>query len=354
MEDNNICDMKNIVELVENSKKFLKHLYSEYEEELNALISNQKNYSVILKEKENVLCESEKEKYPNIDLFSPLYRNDYETNINREIVQIKDSIEKSDEVALRLKQRKKDIEDTSNCIQFLMNTFLDNPSRDSGLSILEAQEKDRQRIAGDLHDSTVQNLTSLVHKTELCIKLIDIDTIRAKLELSTMSNTVKMIINDMRNIIFNLKPMALCDLGLNPTVEQFASQLAMDNNIEVKFEYNEEVKNILPVIKTTIFRIIKESCCNVIKHAKATVIKINISYSNNCIEVTIKDNGIGFDLKKINNEKQKSNFGLSIMKERIALLSGKLQIQSEKDMGTVIHVSVPISIYKGDKHDETY
>lgn len=352
MEDNNIS--MNIKEAVEKSKKFLDQLLNENEDALRLLELNYKNHSELLKEKENLLTESTNKMIPNMDLFSPIYSDEYDTyKIDMEISLIKDYIDKSNQDQQKLLQRKKDIEDTSNCLEFLMNSFLDKMGRDCGLSILEAQEKDRQRIARDLHDFTVQNLTSLVHKTELCSKLIDIDIVRAKLELMTMSNTLKTIINDMRNIIFNLRPMTLSDLGLNLTVEQFAKQLSSKYDIDVIFKHNDEVSNVKPVIKTTLFRIIKESCQNVIKHANASLIKINICYSDNNIEATIEDNGVGFDIDKTNDDSYKSSFGLSIMKERIALLSGTLQIQSTKGKGTKIHVNVPIS-KEGDKHDETY
>ena len=353
MQDNNMCNIKNIMESYKNSKRFLLKLISECEDEINAIKSIQKNNTILLQEKQNVLSEKEKNAVPNLDLFSPVYNKSYdeEESINTEINLIKENIEKSDIDQLNLLQKKRDLEETSNCISFLMEKLIDKTNRDMGLNILEAQEKERQRIAEDLHDSTVQNLTSLVHKTELCIKLIDMDKVRAKLELSTMSNTIKSIINDMRNIIFNLKPMTLCDLGLILTVEQFTKKLANENAIDIKFYHNEEVKNVIPIINTTIFRIIKEACYNVIKHANATLIEIKICYNENNIEVSIKDNGIGFDKNILNDENHQSNFGLPIMKERIALLSGILQLQSEKGKGTLINVSVPISIYKGDKHE---
>ena len=353
MQDNNMYNTKNIIKSYDSSKKFLLKLYSECEEKINTIKSIQKNNTIILKEKQNALLESEKDTVPNLDLFSPIYNtsNNEKKNINTEINLIKENIKKSDLDQLSLLQKKKDLEETTDCISFLMEKLIDKTNKDMGLNILEAQEKERQRIAEDLHDSTVQNLTSLVHKTELCIKLIDRDKVRTKLELTTMSNTIKSIINDMRNIIFNLKPMTLCDLGLILTVEQFTKRLANENDIDIKFYHNEEIKNVIPIINTTIFRIIKEACYNVIKHANATLIEINICYNKNNIEVSIKDNGIGFDKNILNDESHQSNFGLPIMKERIALLSGIVQLQSDKGKGTLINVSVPISIYKGDKHE---
>lgn len=222
-----------------------------------------------------------------------------------------------------------------------------------GLNLLEAQEKERQRIAADLHDSTVQNLTSLLHKAELCFKLIDIDSVRAKLELSSMSNTIKVIIDEMRDVIFNLKPMSLCDLGLILTIERYVDQLRNDYDIQVKLSHNNEIKNILPVISTTLFRIIKEACSNVIKHAEASLLEINIEYRQDTISVFISDNGVGFNIEeyKTNNKIQMSNFGLSIMQERAALLSGTLKIESTKGKGTKVMVTVPATTYKGDTNE---
>jgi len=222
-----------------------------------------------------------------------------------------------------------------------------------GLNLLEAQEKERQRIAADLHDSTVQNLTSLFHKAELCFKLIDIDSVRAKLELSSMSNTIKLIIDEMRDVIFNLKPMSLSDLGLILTMEQYVDQLKRDFDIQVKFIHNKEIENIVPVVSTTLFRIIKEACSNVIKHARASLLEINIEYSLDSILVSISDNGVGFNIEeyKTNNKIQMSNFGLSIMQERAALLSGTLKIESTKGKGTEVMVTVPATICKGDTNE---
>ena len=81
--------------------------------------------------------------------------------------------------------------------------------------ILENQEYDRNRIARDLHDSTVQSLTSLVHKTELCMRLMDIDAIRVKLELQTMIETIRSVIHDMREIICKCNKCNLCNTRKN-------------------------------------------------------------------------------------------------------------------------------------------
>lgn len=215
------------------------------------------------------------------------------------------------------------------------------------LRLLETQELERKRISMELHDTTVQNLTTLVHKTELCTKLIDIDQIRAKLELQTMTETIRNTINELRGIIYDLRPMSIDDLGLVVTVQRFIKQVEVEdanNAISISLEIiNEEVK-ALPVINMTLFRIIQEAYNNTRKHAKAEHFDITITYEKNEIELEIKDDGIGFQLALLQKENKgtNKNFGLSIMKERVDLLTGTIQIVSDKSKGTDIIVKVPI------------
>jgi two-component system sensor histidine kinase DegS len=220
-----------------------------------------------------------------------------------------------------------------------------------GISALESYENERKRIARDLHDSTVQNLTNLMYKTELCTKLIDIDSVRAKLELQTMIRTIKGTIADMRNIIYDLRPMSLDDLGLVSTVEKYINEKKSSHNVNIEFKVNEEEYNVLPIINLTIFRIVQEATNNAIKHGMAKKILIDLFYGDDSIALTISDNGIGFNQSspKVSDGKINSGFGLSIMKERVLLLSGQLNIESSNNKGTKIKVIVPIRNYTGDK-----
>jgi two-component system sensor histidine kinase DegS len=355
---------ENIVKDRKVASVLLKDLMIEFEDQLYSIKTQMKNQSNLLKEKEQELSERERTRVHNLDLFSPIYSKSYDT---KELIAMIDQIREKIET---LKQEQQLLIDKvngikmaaqilDNCIDDAVKNELEkqNENRqklnDKGLSILEAQEIERQRIARELHDSTVQNLTSLVHKAELCNKLIDIDSIRAKLELTTMSNTIKTVINDMRGIIYNLKPMSLDDLGLTVTIERYANRLMDNNNIQVIVHSNEETKEILSVIKLTLFRVIQEACVNVVKHANANLINIDIKYEEHNITVSIKDNGNGFTIDKqpIHSSDQSSSFGLSIMKERISLLSGIVEIHSEKGMGTIVTVFAPLTISEGEKNE---
>lgn len=357
MYDNNQNDKDDCVDIIDERKAsciLLRDLAVDFEEQLYSVKMQLKSQYILLNDNEQKLRDNERTRDKNQELFYPKCNPNYDGNeIISEIEQINKKImelENNEKLLLGkingLKIAAKQIDNRdSNCDDL----YSEHRSKltDKGLGILEAQEIERQRIARDLHDTTVQNLTGLVHKSELCIKLLDIDIIRAKLELNSMSSTLKMIINDMRGIIYNLKPMTLDDLGLTITIQRYASRIINLNNIQVKVSSNEEPKEILSVIKLTIFRIIQEACNNIIKHANATYICIDIDYMANSINVEITDNGVGFDINKLMTSEQTSSFGLSIMNERVALLSGKLLIKSEKGKGTTVSITVPLAIHEG-------
>ncbi len=220
-----------------------------------------------------------------------------------------------------------------------------------GINALESYENERKRIARDLHDSTVQNLTNLMYKTELCTKLIDMDQVRAKLELQTMIRTIKGTIADMRNIIYDLRPMSLDDLGLISTIEKYIYEKKSSHNVNIEFKTNKEKYKVLPIVNLTIFRIIQEATNNAIKHGKAKKILIDLFYDEESISLTVSDNGIGFNESspKVSDDKMNSGFGLPIMKERVLLLAGQLSIESNNPKGTKIKVVIPVRKYMGDK-----
>lgn len=213
------------------------------------------------------------------------------------------------------------------------------------LKLLETQENERQRISRELHDSTVQNLTSLVHKTELCSKLIDMDKVRCKLELNIMSKTLRDIINDTRNMIYNLRPMSFDDIGLEVTIKRALEKLESSETKKINFSVVGESYKINPVIGITLLRIIQEACSNAICHADCSIIKVVLNYQPGTMILSIEDDGKGFAYEETecNCKADNSGFGLSMMKERVYLLSGKIDIHSKINAGTKIQVEVPIA-----------
>ncbi|MEE0863331.1 MAG: histidine kinase [Lachnospiraceae bacterium] len=212
-----------------------------------------------------------------------------------------------------------------------------------GMKILEQQENERSRIARDLHDSVVQVLTNLVHKCEICSKIMDVDGIRAKLELEIMSRNLREAISEMRNIIYDLRPMSFDDLGLNVTLESFINDVKSRTNMEIRFNV-EGTPNVLPsIMQLTIFRVVQEATNNSIKHSKGKKLDIVFKYDSDNIYLNIKDDGIGIEKESEENKQSlHTGFGLDMMKERVALLNGKIEVLTAEDGGTSIEVIIPI------------
>ncbi|MBQ5919082.1 MAG: hypothetical protein IIW92_11020 [Lachnospiraceae bacterium] len=212
-----------------------------------------------------------------------------------------------------------------------------------GMKILEQQENERSRIARDLHDSVVQVLTNLVHKCEICSKIMDVDGIRAKLELEIMSRNLREAISEMRNIIYDLRPMSFDDLGLNVTLESFINDVKSRTNMEITFNV-EGTPNVLPsIMQLTIFRVVQEATNNSIKHSKGKKLDIVFKYYSDNIYLNIKDDGIGIEKESEENKQSlHTGFGLDMMKERVALLNGKIEVLTAEDGGTSIEVIIPI------------
>jgi len=216
-----------------------------------------------------------------------------------------------------------------------------------GLRVIQAQETERRRIARDMHDGPAQSLSNLVLKSELCLKLLDKDINRARLELQTLKALIRGIIDDTRRLIYNLRPMSIDDLGLIPTLERYIDKVEEKNDfsieLKVQFKNKKKNENISKIISLAVFRIVQEALNNIQKYAKADQVILEIHFNEKEIDITIQDNGIGFDVNKIQTSlKDDKGFGLPMMKERVNLLLGKFMIMSELNKGTIIHINLPI------------
>ena len=139
------------------------------------------------------------------------------------------------------------------------------------LVVLNIQEEDRQRIARDLHDSSLQNLAHLVHKIELSSLYIDKDPLKAKLELSTINKHLKETIDEIRNTIFDLRPMSFDDLGLKAAFEDLLFNINENNEYKIDAEIDEILSDD-NIVLVSIFRIVQECMFNIVKHAEADAI----------------------------------------------------------------------------------
>ncbi len=213
------------------------------------------------------------------------------------------------------------------------------------IKIIEAQEEERSRLARDIHDGPAQSLANVIVKAELCEKLLDIDKYRAKNEIHSLKEVIRWTLKDVRKIIYDLRPMSLDDLGLIPTLERYISIFEEDTAIKVVLKTSGKFNDLESVIQIAIFRIIQESLSNIRKHAKAKSAVIIIEKSLSKVNLSIKDDGVGFNIEnyKEGSNLMSSGFGLMNIKERVELLNGSLHIISSLNLGTKISLFIPLN-----------
>lgn len=322
--------------------------------ELQIDLTNQvQKIDMMMKEKIELIQYIELSEDPGYDSFSP---QNFRTDMNQQKIRsIKKELKQYEEKVEDLRNRHENVASKIKEIESVIQMNKENESYDTAmkqklddndifrLKVLETQELERQRIARDLHDTVVQNLTSMIHRIELCNRLMDMDKERCRVELKTMSRTLRDTIQQMREDIYNLHPISLDDVGLDTTIEKEMERLLKNSNLKFSFQSKGDHYGILPVISLTIFRIIQEACNNTIRHANANNFMILIEYTKDSISLTIEDDGCGFNIEQDKQESGVfySGFGLSAMYERVYLLSGTINIHSEIGHGTRIEVVIP-------------
>lgn len=335
--------------------KFLERIQDQYLQEKYNIEKDINDMEIHLKEDDEFIKLLDKSHDPNYKSFTPREVN---FNNKEKIFTLK---EEQREIQRLLSERKLDhsacmerLKEVSSIIMAVKNEVAETHRKGLEddiyrITLLETQENERKRISRELHDSTVQNLTSLIHKSELCMKLVEMDPIRCKLELNIIAKTLRDIIDGTRQVIYNLHPMMFDDIGLGVTIERVLEKLNSCEKQKIQFSVEGEPYEVKPIVGITLIRIIQEACSNAIRHASASLIKILLTYRSDGITIKIEDDGRGFDWNDIVMSKRDDNsgFGLSMMKERVYLLSGNIKIDSKVGQGTKIFVDVPIKI-KGE------
>ena len=204
------------------------------------------------------------------------------------------------------------------------------------MQIISVQENERKRIARDLHDTVLQNLTHILHQVELSQMYMERDTVKAKLELLSAQQNTKNAIEEIRNIVFDLRPMSFDDLGFKETFDNFYDLITRYSDFEVVFDVD-DITGKSEYYLLTIYRIAREALMNALRHSGGNKIVFRCKNDGKRILLTVEDNGKGFDSSKL---KEKNHYGLAVIRERVGLLEGTFQIVS--DNGTKVIVDVPL------------
>lgn len=354
-----------IYDIAEHAREEYQQLQQELEE-LKAQISNTmdlvQNFERALKKSRLELMQVSK----NFDQYSQeemkaIYAKADQLRINLAVEKEREQmlIQKRNELEIRLKRSAKTVEKAENLINHVaiaMNFLTGNlkdisnqiedlqEKKSLGIKILKAQENERQRVAREIHDGPAQSMSNVVLKSELCIKLLDRDLDKARQELINLKEMVRISIQDVRRIIYDLRPMSLDDLGIVPTLERYILKINENYSTVVKFITHGTPRILPSIISLTLFRLTQEALNNILKHAQATEATVKLSFLEENIELFISDNGKGFDVNEVHKRIRDdgSGFGLSSMKERVQLLDGEFAIRSQPNQGTRYYIRIPL------------
>lgn len=217
-----------------------------------------------------------------------------------------------------------------------------------GLKIILAQEEERKRISREIHDGPAQLLANLVLRTEIVERMISKQDFKlVQDEIIDLKSQVRSSLEEMRKVIFNLRPMALDDLGLIPTLRKYVHDFEEKTKIRTTFETRGKEHRMSSPMEAAIFRLVQEALNNAAKHAFPTFVGVDINYQGEMLRIVIQDNGLGFKVDQLEERnKGHTHFGLIGMRERVELLEGRMDIESTANEGTKIIIHIPTKTEK--------
>lgn len=166
-----------------------------------------------------------------------------------------------------------------------------------GARIIKAQEEERYRLSREIHDGPAQDLANLIFQTSIAEKLVDFQPDEAKRTLQEIRQQIRDCLTSVRQIIFDMRPMALDDLGLAPALQQFIARLASRNVLSTDFSVDGDEYELPKHVEIAIFRIVQESLNNVAHHSGVKQAELRLRYTQGALVVLIEDHGQGFDVE---------------------------------------------------------
>jgi len=218
------------------------------------------------------------------------------------------------------------------------------------MKIIKAHEEERSRISREIHDGPAQAMSNVVLKAEIVEKLFDVDMVKTRVELANLKTITRNSLQDVRRIIYDLRPMSLDDLGLKPTLIKYLESFMTDYGVhtEILFRGEERMLDNKTII-LAVFRIVQECLSNIRKHAQAKNVTVTIEFAPKSVLLRIRDDGKGFEPERLNEVRMNTNggFGLFGMRERIDMLDGTMEFDTAPGKGTTVRVMLPYNAKEG-------
>lgn len=210
--------------------------------------------------------------------------------------------------------------------------------------LINAQEKERQRVARDLHDEIGQTLTAVELSLGHLENAVLPQNEEARRRLQQSRALTQQTVADLRQIITALRPATLDQLGLVPALDWMGDHVLRPEGVTVKIEAESIGERLPDDVETTLFRIAQEVMSNVGRHSQATSLDISLRIEQDVVVMTLSDNGRGFLLESAGLGLIKDQgMGIASMQERAMLMGGQLLIASAPGQGTTVRVTIPVN-----------
>jgi PAS domain S-box-containing protein len=207
--------------------------------------------------------------------------------------------------------------------------------------LVEAQETERRNIARELHDEIGQALTVIQLNLQAMLQTPGKRTLVSRMKESL--EVVDHVLEQVHDISLNLRPLILDDLGLEPALRWFTARQAALVGLQTKFQADPLEQRLNPVIETECFRVAQEALTNVVRHAKAKTVSVELRKEAGQFHLRVRDDGIGFDVSAVREQAVRgASLGLLSMEERTALAGGGLEFKSVPQKGTEVHAWFPL------------
>jgi two-component system, NarL family, sensor histidine kinase DegS len=204
--------------------------------------------------------------------------------------------------------------------------------------ILEAQESERQRIARELHDDTIQTLLVILSCAE---RLQTVEDAEVKESSKTIKDNTIGAVDNLRRICRDLRPSILDNMGLIPALKWLAGRINGEGNLHILILVNGIERKLPSPAENAIFRITQEALNNIRRHSKASNAVVTLEFTEASLKLTIQDDGQGFSIPgKLGTLYDEGKLGLFGMQQRIDALGGTFQINSSPDEGTVLSFAI--------------
>jgi two-component system sensor histidine kinase UhpB len=208
---------------------------------------------------------------------------------------------------------------------------------------INAQEEERKRIARGLHDETAQSISTLIIQLERLEDQLPVGSQDLRSRLAEARRLANDLLENLREIIWNLRPAILDDLGLVPAIRWYARAHLEKAGIKVQLAGISEKLHLPSHLEIILFRVIQEAVSNILSHSDARMVTIRLRYINSDICLEVEDDGCGFDVEQTASEAvMRKQLGLLGIQERASLVGGEVRVSSTPGVGTRLIVRVPL------------